>query len=769
MDDDQSKAPKNTDDVKSTSNPQDFEMGETEEKGPKINNYMTDIRPPEPKVQEPEVNPTASAPEYKAPQPQPQQSQMGQTIGQAKVGIQPQVKRNAPNPEARKKALLGCLGFLGAIMLIFLVLSFVFIAQSGGEDPSPIAQMLGVNEGSFINGLITLVHVIFFTSSFIAFIFTMVGLFKAGMTKKDDKIGKKSSLKTSLVAGLLLVLILIIWVFVYMYLDGKRVLVAGEIKDPIITEPEETLNLTAPIEIKFDASNAPIDKNKYKVVFYEWDFGDGEKGTNMVTKHTYEKKGKFDVIVKITLEEKSTAEETSAEYGVTVSVSDQALTASFTADPQSGEAPLKVEFDASDSVDPDGNIEIYEWDFDGDGEYDDDAGIKATYEFEKIGRYKVGLRITNNMGDYETSEKEIIVEEKKEAEAVISILDEPSVFITGVAYTFKADESTSPKGAITKYEWDFGDGSKVETTKTIAHSFASAGTYEVTLKVTDEEGLEGEVKKTINVQQPQGTPKAKITTEPSVVSGSTLEGKAPFVVIFDASSSTDSDGNIVDYEWDFDGDGTIDGYGSRLSHTFQNEGIFNVKVSVIDANDNVGTAVQIVDVLPKGIDAVLKADEVEGSVPLTVTFDASGSTYENGQITSYQWDFGDGTAPKLGTASITHKYTQIGTFTAKVTVIGADNQNGTAEIIITIREIPLQACFKSVFEKGPAPLTTTFDPGCSSGTITSYLWNFGDGETSTEVKPSHVFQNAGDYDVVLEVTDSENTISKATVKITVTE
>lgn len=774
---DEQKDPKNI--------PEDLEMGgapesasesAAEEETPKINNYMNDIK-------KPEADASASLPKEseRSEQPSPPKSQPsppkpeGKTIGQVKIGsapaqpvMKPEPKKTA-DPVARKKAILGCLGGFGAIAIIFLILSFIFVAQTG-EGESPIAQLLGVDESSFVNSLITLIHIVFILVALVTFTFTMVGLFKASMAKKDDKIAKKSGLKSALIAGVILIFILILWVFAYAYLDGKRISVAPRLTDPIITEPEETINLKAPIEIKFDASNLPIDSSKYKIIFYEWDFGDGETGTGQIISHRFEKKGKFDVILEVSLQDKKTGEELPAEYGVTVSVSDQALTATFTATPQSGEAPLEVEFDAGESVDPDGTIKSYEWDFDEDGEFDDADGVTATHEFEKIGIYTVALRVTSTIGDFEISEKEIVVEEAKAPEAIISIVGEPDTFISGLNYVFKGGESTAPTGEIESYEWDFNDGTPVETTKSVSHVFLNSGTYEVTLKVTDEEENEGETSMVITIGAPQGTPKPVVTTNPAMADGvSWVEGTVPLKVTFDATQTTDSDDNIVDYEWDFDGDGEVEGYGATTSYTFLNDGTYTTKLTVTDAQGNIGTESIAIKVLAKGIEAIIEADRIEGNVPLTVEFDSSGSTYDDGQITSYQWDFGDGTSPKIGTASITHKYTSIGTYTAKVTVVASDNNMETAEILITVREIPLEACFVSVFEEGPAPLETSFDPGCATGTISSYFWDFGDGSTSTSVKPSHVYADIGTYTASLEISDAENNISKAEVTITVTE
>lgn len=676
-----------------------------------------------------------------------------------------------PNPGARRKAILGCLGAFGSLMLIFLVLAFVFLAQSG-KGPSPIAKLLGVNQAVFINGLIIFIHIIFILLSLVAFVFTMVGLFKASMAPKTDKDARKSALKMSLISGVTLFVILIIWGFTYVYLDSKRQEIAPEFLNPIITTPEETLGLSAPIEVKFDAGNVPIDRKRYQIVSHDWDFGDKSTGTSQIVSHIFKEKGTYDVKLIITVKNKDTGEiSVGGEYHVTISIENQALTALFTADPQSGEVPLEVGFDASASSDPDGNIDKYEWDFDENSDFLDAKGETVEHTFDKVGKYTVSLRVTSTTGEYNVAEKEIIVEEQSNPEAVITVVDNPETFTIGINYIFNADESKSPNGKIEKFEWTFSDDpKKTETTKTISHTFKTPGTQEITLKIIDEKEEEGEVKKIIKVESPKGTPKAKISTDPAVGSkATTLNGKAPFTVTFDAKQSTDSDDNIVDYKWDFDNDGEFESFGNVVSHTYTAEGTYTVKLSVVDADENVGTASLIIKVEAQGIVPIITSDKIDGNIPLTVNFDASGSSYSKGQITSYKWDFGDGTPVKLGSATISHKYTAIGTFTAKVTVIGSDNSTAAKSLTITVREIPLSACFVSVFEKGPAPLETSFDPGCSTGTISSYLWDFDDGGTSTQVKPTHAFEKAGEYNVTLEVSDAENTVSKAEVTITVTE
>ncbi len=742
---------------------------------PKINRYTEDIKVVAPQPNVAAVNPKAAAPE---PTPVAQSTSVPLNVPQKPTTAIPlqtapgqkpgQPAGTPPTGPGSQKVIIGCLGAFGVIIIILLILSFVFLAQAESGD-SPIAKLLGVDHASFVNGLITFVYVIFILISLVTFVFAAIGFFRSAMAKKGDIVAKRAGLRMGFISGGVLLFVLIVWAFVFMFLDSKRVQIQADLVEAIITTPEDTLNLSAPVEVIFDASNVPIDSENYQIVSYDWDFGDKSKDTAQIVSHIYKEKGIFEVKLVITLRDKGTGElSTMDPYILTVSVTNQALAAIFTATPQSGEIPLKVEFDASESVDPDGNIKDYEWDLDNDGEFDDATGVKTKHEFTKIGKYTVALRVTSSTGEFNVAEKEIDAKKEESPQAKISVIDEPTNYVVGTNYTFSADGSTSPNGKIDKYEWNFNDGTKTENLKTVSHIFKAEGTYEVLLKVTDEKKEEGEVKKKITVGSPKGTPKAKIKTTPEFIEGNlSLSGKVPFTVTFNAGESTDIDKNIVEYAWDFESDGKFDAFGENASHTFNSEGNYTVTLQVSDSDKNIGKASVPVSVIAQGIIASIKADKVDGTVPLTIQFDASGSSFDKGQIISYQWDFGDGSPQKNGSAIISHKYAAIGNYTATVTVVGSDNSKSTKTINITVREIPLAACFLSIFEEGPAPLTTTFDPGCSTGTITNYFWDFGDGATSTDVKPDHTFNNPGNYKVTLEVSDNENTIDKAELNIVV--
>ncbi|MCK9185970.1 PKD domain-containing protein [Candidatus Gracilibacteria bacterium] len=711
------------------------------------------------------VNSYANAPENTPVQSQEKVEPEKQTIGQVKNNVNPSAKPPL-DPEARRKAIKKLLMVAGIVGGVIAAVSLFMISKVDEDGNNLIAQTLNLNSLSFTNILSTTIHIIFMLAALAVVVFVMRSFMAMNKVQKEDTIGRKVALKKLIIRGVALFLLMIVWVTALIFIEMNRSLVTKYLQNPIVTTPAQTLNLTAPVEIKFDASHAPIDRAIFQVISYDWDFGDNKTGTSQVVTHTYEKKGRFDVVLAITKRNKTTSEESKDTYAITVVIDKQALSAIIKADKDNGPIPLEVSFDGSDSVNPDGTIRKFEWDFDGDGKIDE-TGETIKHTFEKAGIYKVSLKITSSTGDSAVIVKEIMAGES-DLEAVISVLNEPTEFVKDTSYIFKADQSVSKNSTIEKYEWDFGDGTKTETGKTISHTFKKEGAFEIMLTVTDKAGSEGEVKKIINIGSPKGTPKAVISSDPTIKEGDlAISGKVPFAVVFNGGESADSDQNIVDYKWDFNGDAKYEGFGKNITHTFTEAGTFTVTLEVEDADNNTSQATIAVRVLEQGIQADLKADKVEGTAPLIVAFDASGSTYQSGKITSYKWEFGDGTAPKLSTASITHKYASIGTYTAKVTVVGSDNSSDSEEITITVRETPLSACFTTNFKEGQAPLDVIFDPACSTGTTANYYWDFGDGASSTDVKPTHTFTKEGTYKVELQITDVDNTVSSFDTEIKV--
>lgn len=715
--------------------------------------------------------PAPTTPQPLAPTFAPQPSQIPARPGQLPNSSQLLRQTGTGKPPNPKKLIYGCSGCSGLALLFFVIFVLVFVAQTNATGENPLARALGTNTASLINTLIILVHLIFGMFFVLLFVLTVIGAFRFFMARKDDKISRRKGLAMAGISLLLLTIDVFLWVGMYSFLTSNRVPEATGPVAGIVTEPENTLQLTAPINIQFDASYAPIPTTKYDILSYLWNFGDGQTATAKTITHLYEgmgsNQGRYDVQLQINIRDKQTGQEGTETYNTTVTIANVELMADFTADPESGPAPLTVDFDGGGSIAPAGEITSYEWDFDGSNTFRGASGATATNDFEQVGTYAVSLRVTDSTGSFKVVTKEITVEGANIPTAVINIPTTDGKYYAGQQYTFEAEKSSSPNGSIEKYEWDFGDGSAKANTRTASHTYKETGEYEVILKATDEENKTGESALKIKVDTRESAPSAVIKTVPAN-DNDTLIGTVPFEVAFDGNDSQDPDNNIIEYQWDFNGDGEIDSSGQNVTYAYTSEGVYNATLIVKDAENYESKAVVVVNVGAQPLTTRVTADPVEGVQPLTVVFDATSSSYPGGQIVSYEWDFGDDTAKRIDVAQVTHKYTKIGTFTVSVTAIASDNTKSTAEIPVNVRPIPLTSCFEAIPETGPAPLEVEFDPYCSSGTIAKWSWDFGDGESTKTRKPTHSYPNPGSYTVTLEVADNQNVLDTFTKNILVT-
>ncbi len=144
-----------------------------------------------------------------------------------------------------------------------------------------------------------------------------------------------------------------------------------------------------------------------------------------------------------------------------------------------------------------------------------------------------------------------------------------------------------------------------------------------------------------------------------------------------------------------------------------------------------------------------------GTAPLVVSFTNSSS----GSISTYSWNFGDGSTSGLQNPS--HTYASPGTYTVSLTVGGSGGTNTltrTGYIVVAAPSANVAANFSSTRQAGPAPLSVGFTDG-STGTISGYRWDFGDGSSSTLKNPSHTYTSPGVYSVTLTVTGSGGTKS----------
>lgn len=235
-------------------------------------------------------------------------------------------------------------------------------------------------------------------------------------------------------------------------------------------------------------------------------------------------------------------------------------------------------FDASGSVASGGTITRYAWDF---GDDTNGAGATTGHTYAAGRRYIVTLTVTDSAG--ETGTLSIGVDANASPVASFS-----ATCNDGGACTFDASASLDPDGALIAYAWQFGDGYTAYSSRP-THTYTTAGTFTVRLTIWDNSGLYSAV----GTQQ-QNVTVLNVNTPPVASFTSACTGL--LTCSFNASASSDSDGTIAGYAWNF-GDGTS-GSGAAINHTYATSGTYTITLTVTDNGGATSARVQRVTVVP---------------------------------------------------------------------------------------------------------------------------------------------------------------------------
>lgn len=496
--------------------------------------------------------------------------------------------------------------------------------------------------------------------------------------------------------------------------------------------------------VSFDGSES-TDRDG-SIASWSWSFGDGSSATGRLATHAYPGHGTFSVLLTVTDNE-------GLQSTKTVSLRILAPpSASFSFTPAKPTEGSVVAFDASGSSDPDGTIASYAWDF-GDGATG--SGSEPSHAYARFGTYTVTLTVRDNDGLTATSSKALRILAPPQAFFVFA----PSAPLEGEAVSFDGSASADPDGTIGSYAWTFGDAT-TGNGAVLSHVYGRFGTYSVTLTVVDSDGLTASVGETIRIH---ARPIASFTFSPA----KPLEGQS---TSFDGRASSDPDGTVASYSWDF-GDGTT-GSGSRPAHTYARFGVYTVSLTVTDNDGLTGTTSLGVRIhaLPSASFVSSPSRPLEGA---SVSFDASASTDPDGTIAAYRWTWGDGTTSgDLTGPTTSHRYTLFGTYGVTLVVVDADGF--TAQVTQTIRVYAAPIASFTFTPSNPrSGQTVTFDGSGSSdrdGTIAAYRWTWGDGSPATDAATpivSHVFAAFGTFSVILRVTDADGFTAETTRQVRV--
>jgi len=285
-------------------------------------------------------------------------------------------------------------------------------------------------------------------------------------------------------------------------------------------------------------------------------------------------------------------------------------------------------------------------------------------------------------------------------------------------------------GDPTAWLWSFGDNT-TSTEQHPIHTYTTAGVYTVSLTATNAGGSSTETKTDyITVLEPPV----------AVFTANVTEGNMPLAVRFIDQSA----GNVTAWFWDF-GDGVTSTEQSP-THVYTAAGAYTVSLNASNAYEfSTEIKTDYITVLELPV-AVFTANVTEGNMPLAVRFIDQSA----GNVTAWFWDFGDGATSTE--QSPIHVYTAAGAYTVSLNASNAYGYNISTPTTVTVLEPPV-AVFTANVTEGNAPLAVRFI-NQSAGNVTAWLWDFGDGTTSTEQSPTHVYTAAGAYTVSLNASNA---------------
>lgn len=504
------------------------------------------------------------------------------------------------------------------------------------------------------------------------------------------------------------------------------------VNEPPVAEAGEDQLVTSS-EVRFDGSGSADPDGA--IAGYEWDFGDGGRGAGPTPLHVYQQPGEY--LVRLTVTDDSGTVRSSANDQLQVTVNAAPIA---DAGPDLVGAPgQELSFAAAGSLDPDGDVAEYLWQFKEDATA---AGPQVKYAFDRPGTYHVRLAVrddTNQDKAVDYDEAKVVINAPPVAHAGHDVLAAP-----GDAVTFDAMSSFDPDGRIATYRWDFSDQPEPTFGPQVVRAYPAPGVYTAQLTATDDSNA-------INAVD-QDAIAIRINHAPSAEGGSNVV-VGENTITFDASGSADADGDPLTYVWDF-GDGSPPRTGMRVAHTYAEGGIYPVVLTVDDgtglsnASDRASLTVTINR--PPTADAGGNKAACAGDV---VVFDGSASVDPDGGLLRYHWDFGDGTSAEL--VNPTKTYDLGALYPVTLTVrdeSGLANDSHTDRTMVRVDESPLA-------EAGPdqdvcAGTEVHFDGAASrdfDGVVNRFQWDFGDGAVGGGDKPVHVYQAPGTYRVLLSI------------------
>lgn len=461
-------------------------------------------------------------------------------------------------------------------------------------------------------------------------------------------------------------------------------------------------------------NNQPVSfiSNSQHAVSYQWNFGNGQTSVQQNPSHTYSNAGPFTVTLITTSAFGCKDTLVKSNYIHFLDNPVPVINTSSTG----GCSPKSIGFTSNAQ-----NVAAYTWNF-GNNQY---SNLPNPYFFYSTGgNYTTTLTVTYQNGCSNTSQP-----------VPVNILQTPNVYYyttnnTGCSPLTVQFHCSTPATGNT-FNWNFGDGG-TSNQNSPSHVYTSQGLFTTSVTVTNVNGCSASYAYSAPVVV--NNPDASFHTD-------VTSGCPPLQVSFYSHAGS----GAASYLWNF-GDGTTSTQAHPV-HLYTSAGVYTPSLTVTDASGCTATYS-----LPAPISAAQTATNfitpppVTACAPFTVGF--SDNSFG---AASWNWNFGDGNSSSQ--QNPTHTYTTPGTYTVSLTTM--TNGIGCGQNIPVYRIFNIKggkANFSFQTEQCP-PYIAYFQD--SSINAVSWLWNFGDGTTSTQQNPTHTYANPGSYTVSLTITTAD--------------
>lgn len=451
---------------------------------------------------------------------------------------------------------------------------------------------------------------------------------------------------------------------------------------------------------------------------WAWDFGDGTTSTQQNPSHTYNNAGFYTVLLTVTNSSGCKRTITRSSYIRVVGGINTDF--SYSISSTSCQAPFTVDFQ-NQSSGP-GNI-TYTWNF-GNGQTSSLQNPSTVYA--TAGTYTIRLNAQSDLGCTGSIQKTItIVGTTTDFIAPVNIC-------LNLPVTFQNNSSSSPISSF----WDFGDGATSGQINPIK-TFLTPGIYNVQL-INQYANCTDSITKTVTVND---KPIVDFTADDS------SSCQAPFTVQF-----TDLTPGAVSWQWDF-GDGTTSTL-QNPNHQYSSFGNYTVSLTITTAAGCTNTITKTNHIKIQPVSISLNTPS-GGCIPFTYRPRATIQTLDT--IVTYLWDLGEPGATFNVRNPPPYTYTTTGTYTISLTVTTVSGCTQTLSVpggiitgtppVVNFSASPLNACASQSISFINSSVTT---PGAQVG----WLWDFGDGGSSADENPQHVFTDTGAITVTLTVSNN---------------